>query len=429
MAISSAIGATFTEVLRMRHHAFAAAMGVLSAALLAPATPSHAASAADPTGFWMKPDAERESKIQVFKCGKSKTQLCAKIAWLKDPNDSKGNPLHDIRNENASLRGRSIVGLTIFSGLTPSAPNVWTGQIYNPEDGHMYSATLTVLSRKQITLRGCKAWLLCGERQWLRTSAPQEVKPEVPAEGTRQIEASVAPAAPAALASAKPDAPSGIERVSNVSAEPAEAKTSTSAPAPKGEVQAMAEPEAPAPAESTEALPKAASLPVEEIAVPVEAPIEYSDRRGYGFLNVSTEADTPKRLSGETVPSMMVMAAPIEAEDAVEQAGTAHAMADSESVPLPAQKPKLNAKPKAMMASAPAVKHTPKPAIQASAGGQPLPSAADGQDDDDTAQSAQTTQSAEADTGVDDSHPLTRRELRRLRRQQQGSQPFLPWLR
>ncbi len=152
----------------MRHHAFAAAMGVLTAAILAPCSQSQAASA-DPTGYWYKPDAERESKIQVFKCGRARSQLCAKIAWLKDPNDSKGQPLHDIRNEDPSMRGRSIVGLTIFTGLTPSAPATWTGKIYNPEDGHTYSATLTVLSRKEIKLRGCKAWLLCGEKQWLRT--------------------------------------------------------------------------------------------------------------------------------------------------------------------------------------------------------------------------------------------------------------------
>ena len=174
----------------MQHHACAAVIGLLTAAFLAPVSPSHAASA-DPTGYWIKPDAERESKIHVFKCGKGRSQLCAKIAWLKDPNDSKGRPLHDIRNQDPSQRGRPIVGLALFTGLTPSAPSTWTGKIYNPEDGHTYSATLTVVSRKQILLKGCKAWLLCGERQWLRTTAPEEVKPPVPAEGTEQIEASV----------------------------------------------------------------------------------------------------------------------------------------------------------------------------------------------------------------------------------------------
>ena len=76
-----------------------------------------------------------------------KTQLCAKIVWLKDPNDSKGKPLHDIRNEDPSMRDRPIVGLPIFAGLMPSAPATWTGKIYNPEDGHTYAATLTVMSR------------------------------------------------------------------------------------------------------------------------------------------------------------------------------------------------------------------------------------------------------------------------------------------
>ena len=85
--VADANGAIYTEVLIMRHQAFAAAIGIATAALLAPSSQSLAASA-DPTGYWMKPDAERESKIQVFKCGAGKKLLCAKIAWLKDPKDS-----------------------------------------------------------------------------------------------------------------------------------------------------------------------------------------------------------------------------------------------------------------------------------------------------------------------------------------------------
>ena len=59
-----------------------------------------------------------KSKIQVFRCGAGKSQLCAKIIWLKDPIDSKGKALHDIRNEDPSMRDRPIVGLTIFAGLS-----------------------------------------------------------------------------------------------------------------------------------------------------------------------------------------------------------------------------------------------------------------------------------------------------------------------
>src|SRR4029450_3339503 len=196
----------------MRNHALAAALGVLTATFLAPCSQSQAASG-DPSGYWYKPDAERESKIQVFKCGKGKTQLCAKIIWLKNPNDSTGKALNDVRNENPSMRGRPIVGLPLFTNMAQSAPATWSGQIYNPEDGHTYSATLMLISRTGIKLRGCKGWLLCGEKQWRRPPPREVVPPAAPAEGTEQIEASTEPspspahavtAAPAAAANEEP---------------------------------------------------------------------------------------------------------------------------------------------------------------------------------------------------------------------------------
>ena len=171
----------------MRHHAFAAALGLAAAALLAPVQ-SQAASA-DPTGYWMKPDAERESKIQVFKCGAGKKYLCAKIAWLKNPKDSKGRPLHDIRNQNPSMRDRPILGLPLFSSMMPAGPSVWVGNVYNPEEGHIYTdVKITLASSKTIVLRGCKAWLLCGEKAWTRSKLDTKPEPEAtPAETPEQI--------------------------------------------------------------------------------------------------------------------------------------------------------------------------------------------------------------------------------------------------
>ncbi|MFZ2018618.1 MAG: DUF2147 domain-containing protein, partial [Methyloceanibacter sp.] len=229
----------------MRHHAFAAAMGLVTAAMIVPCSQSHAATA-DPTGYWYKPDAERESKIQVFKCGSGKSQLCAKIIWLKDPTDSKGKALHDIRNEDPSMRDRPIVGLTIFAGLMPSAPATWTGKIYNPEDGHTYAATLTMMSRTQITLRGCKAWLLCGEKQWLRTSAPPAAVPATAPEGTQQIEAS-----------AKPDATAPAAAAASAAATPSVAKAEP-APAPAAPVVEAAVDHAAPASSSADASPAAA---------------------------------------------------------------------------------------------------------------------------------------------------------------------------
>jgi len=394
----------------MRHHAFAAAIGVVTAAVLVPSSQSLAASA-DPTGYWMKPDAERESKIQVFKCGTGKKLLCAKIAWLKDPHDSKGKPLHDVRNENPSLRGRSIVGLTIFSGMAPSAPSTWTGQIYNPEDGHTYSATLTVLSRKQILLRGCKAWLLCGEKQWLRTGAPPaEVVPAAP-EGTEQIEASAEPASPPSRPDVKPVV---------AAAAPSDA--------PQAEVQALAGPQPAPESPADQAVETKASLVTEELAAPVPPPAEVDARRGYGFLNVSTSSDTA-RLSGENVSSMFVMTKPIPADAAAPESSsqgvTPAAVQSDTAAPAPAPKPKV----KPVVAAA-AAKPAPKPAAKPAGQASPAPKEGQAVAADADADAADATPAETAEAAMAEPVPLTRRQRRLLRKQQeQGQDPFLPWLR
>ena len=378
----------------MRHHAFAAAMGLVTAAMIVPCSQSHAATA-DPTGYWYKPDAERESKIQVFKCGSGKSQLCAKIIWLKDPTDSKGKALHDIRNEDPSMRDRPIVGLTIFAGLMPSAPATWTGKIYNPEDGHTYAATLTMMSRTQITLRGCKAWLLCGEKQWLRTSAPPAAVPATAPEGTQQIEAS-----------AKPDATAPAAAAASAAATPSAAKAEP-APAPAAPVVEAAVDHAAAPANSSaDASPAAAPAQSASPPATMQAAVNSTPQtmsqpvtlvspapptgtppaqKGYGFLNASMTSDTATKYSGENVSSMFNMTSPIptqpaaqtvstqatapsapaahtaSASAAAQSAATTQAAAD-DSIPLPVQKPKDAVKSQAV-----AAKSTPKTTATASA--------------------------------------------------------------
>jgi len=419
----------------MRHHAIAAAMGLVTAAVLAPCSQSQAASA-DPTGYWYKPDAERESKIQVFKCGKAKSQLCAKIIWLKDPNDSKGKALHDVRNEDPSMRDRPIVGLTIFSGLAPSAPDTWTGQIYNPEDGHIYAATLTMVSRKEINLKGCKAWLLCGEKEWLRTTAPQELTPAIPA-ATPQIEASAAPSVPSgAAAPAAPASPSTAE----ASASAAPSAEAAAAPGPQTVREASAEPQ------SASAEPQPVALPKAELATPAAPPAEQDTRPGYGFLNASTAPETTARVSGENVSSMFDMTKPIAAgsvapvpaaatpiaataaaDPAPAQTGTQAAGQADAGVPLPTQKPK--AKTIATASAKPAAKTvtstSAKPAEQAAPAPRDTATAEADAADTSGADSAQATT---AEASMADTAPMTRRQRRLLRKQQRQEEPFLPWL-
>ena len=188
----------------MRHRTLTAALGFLVAATLIPTGQAQAASA-DPTGIWRKAQqGEHPGKIEVFRCGSGKRYLCAKIIWLQNP-IYKGRPLIDARNGNASMRRRPILGLQIIKGMAPSAPNVWKGSIYNPEDGNTYSATLTLVSRNKINLKGCKGWILCGQRTWLRTSLPKpEPKPEPQIEASAEPEAVVKPVVATAAAEPKP---------------------------------------------------------------------------------------------------------------------------------------------------------------------------------------------------------------------------------
>ena len=80
----------------MQNRAFAPALG--ASISVAAGVPSYA-SAADPSGIWAKDDGS--AKMEVKKCGRG---ICSKIVWLKNPEDSRGRPLRDARNENTSMR-------------------------------------------------------------------------------------------------------------------------------------------------------------------------------------------------------------------------------------------------------------------------------------------------------------------------------------
>lgn len=373
----------------MRHQAFVAAIGLVAAATLVPLSVTQAA-AADPTGIWKKADqGERPGKMQVFRCGSGKRYLCAKIVWLQSPNDSRGRPLRDVRNENPSLRGRSIMGLPIINGMAPVGANRWKGNIYNPEDGNTYSATLTLVSHNKIHLKGCKAWLLCGERIWHKTSLPTP-EPEP------QIEAAAEPEDDRATATAE------------------------------------------APADENDAFAKA------EVLTPA---IEHGTQAGYRFLNASTSSDDHAGFSGENVPSMFVMTNPVATgAEGTSAAAPAHAMPAPAAKPQPVMaqpkpQPKPQIKRQTIQANAaPAPKPRPQTASRLQAAPRPAQAVAapapDAQptegalDPMETGEDAEATETAEA---AIEPRRLTLRERRQLRRQQRLQQQegadLLPWLR
>lgn len=342
----------------MRHQALAAAMGFAAAALF---STQLLAVVGDPIGVWLKEDGT--AKMQIRKCGRN--QLCSRIVWLKDPNDSRGKPLRDARNENSSLRGRQIVGLPIFQGLTVAGKASWTGSIYNPEDGNTYKATLTLVSSRQIVLKGCKAFgLLCGQKVWNRSkldSTPPQIEASKEAEKKKILTASVVPE-PTRKPVIKPapapaPAPAPVAQADPEPAMQAEPEAQA-VPQPKPEIR---EANAAAIMESgmTSGLPRVQPV-VQRTVLPPEVPHPSQDTRaGYGFVTTWAIPDPAPLFTSERPSTMFAMTSPVTyaptrapaptptlADEAV---GDAEAQPETEAaafVPLPDHKPKVVPKPR-----------------------------------------------------------------------------------
>jgi len=124
--------------------------------LLAAATLCMAASD-DIVGVWY--DQTKDAKIDIFKCGE---KYCGKIVWLKVPNypaDSKegtpGTPKLDNNNPDPALKKMPRLGLQIVRDFQFVGDNLWkNGTVYDPKNGKTYSGKITLVSPKELDLRG-----------------------------------------------------------------------------------------------------------------------------------------------------------------------------------------------------------------------------------------------------------------------------------
>jgi uncharacterized protein (DUF2147 family) len=124
------------------------------------------ALAIEPTGIW---NTERnEAQIQIAPCGNA---LCGHIVALREPRDpATGRPKVDGNNRDARLRRRPLLGLTIVTGMKPDGrPGRWSGQVYNPRDGGIYPAAMTMKGAGTLLLEGCLLKnMLCRGQTWAR---------------------------------------------------------------------------------------------------------------------------------------------------------------------------------------------------------------------------------------------------------------------
>jgi uncharacterized protein (DUF2147 family) len=133
--------------------------GLMLSALLA--APAARADTQDAAGTW----SMGKVTVKVSECGGN---LCAKIVALAEPiSKIDGKPKVDRENEDASKRKRPLIGLTVMNGMKPAGEGTWKGQIYNPDDGKTYSATVR-LSGDRMKVQGCVLGVLCKTNNFAR---------------------------------------------------------------------------------------------------------------------------------------------------------------------------------------------------------------------------------------------------------------------
>lgn len=117
----------------------------------------------DPTGEWMV--AKKFARIKIADCGGS---MWGVVGWESQPGGV------DRKNPDPNLRNRPTLGMPILLGMTRSKVNQWDGEIYNSEDGHTYSASITLLNPSMLRVQGCFLGFLCGGENWTRVD-PQDL--------------------------------------------------------------------------------------------------------------------------------------------------------------------------------------------------------------------------------------------------------------
>jgi uncharacterized protein (DUF2147 family) len=133
------------------------------ACLMALVPAASAQSSGDPTGIWLTQAGD--ARVRVSRCGGG---ICGVVVWLKEPiNPANGKPQIDDKNPNPALAKRPMIGLSLFSGMQPSSPGKWSGQIYNADDGGTYASNVSVAGPDTLRVEGCLG-AFCGGENWTR---------------------------------------------------------------------------------------------------------------------------------------------------------------------------------------------------------------------------------------------------------------------
>jgi uncharacterized protein (DUF2147 family) len=136
----------------------------ISLAALVPVVAMSSASPVDQpdiAGYWLT--AERDSIIQVGRCGST---VCGIVRSYVGPSGET-----DRANPDATRRKQPICGLRIVGGLVPAGPGWGTGWLYDPESGSRYGLTVKSVSAQKLRLRAFLGIEAIGEDvTWTRSA-------------------------------------------------------------------------------------------------------------------------------------------------------------------------------------------------------------------------------------------------------------------
>lgn len=75
----------------------------------------------------------------------------------------------DARNKDPALRSRPMLGLQMLTLLPSDKPGIYDGEIYNPQDGNIYSGYVEMLEPDLMRLNGCVLFnVICQGEEWIR---------------------------------------------------------------------------------------------------------------------------------------------------------------------------------------------------------------------------------------------------------------------
>ena len=122
-----------------------------------------AQSGDDILGIWLTEGGK--SKVEITK---TDGKYNGKIIWLKEPMRD-GKPKTDIHNEDESKRNNPIIGLKLIKDFEWDDDEYEEGEIYDPENGKVYSCEITYDGMDKLNVRGYIGFSLLGRTTyWTR---------------------------------------------------------------------------------------------------------------------------------------------------------------------------------------------------------------------------------------------------------------------